>query len=94
MRKQVPGVVTVTITIPSKDPARSGHSLRRNKNTDRWPVAGGREGNPIDIRPNPLPPLAFSTGRGRVHHYGELHQTRGFTHGFSYTRRPDLPRRR
>jgi hypothetical protein len=83
LRERVTGTIIVTITIPSSDPSEVWSLTAQQQ--EYGPVTGGREGNPIDLVPNPLPPLAFSTAEGGFTTTANFTDTPGFTHGWSYT---------
>ena len=79
----VGGPLKVAITIPSADPTEVWHISATEQNFGA--VTGGRVGNPIDlIASGILPPPTFSTIEGGFSTEGDVTNTSGFTHGFSY----------
>jgi hypothetical protein len=82
LRERVAGTLIFTITIPSVDPSEVWSLTAQQQEYN--PVTGGREGNPINLVPNPLPTLAFSTAEGGFTTTANFVDTPGFTHGFSY----------
>jgi Putative flagellar system-associated repeat len=82
LRERVAGTLIVTVTIPSADASEVWSLTAQQQEYN--PVTGGREGNPIDLVPNPLPPLAFSPAEGGFTTTANFVDTPGFTHGFSY----------
>lgn len=82
MRERVAGTIIVTITIPSTDPSEVWSLSAQQQ--EYGPVTGGREGNPINLVPSPLPPLAFSPAEGGFTTTANFTDTPGFTHGWSY----------
>lgn len=91
LREQVAGSLKVTITIPSADPSEIWRLTAHQQ--DYNPVTGGREGNPVDITPNPMPPLVFSTAEGGFSTTANFNDTPGLTHGYSYTATRTSPAR-
>jgi flagellar associated repeat protein len=83
LREQTIGTITVTITIPSSDSTEVWSLAAQQQ--EYGPVTGGREGNPINLVPNPLPPLAFSPAEGGFTTTADFANQPGFTHGWSYT---------
>jgi flagellar associated repeat protein len=77
------GTLIVTLTLPSADPSEVW-SLTASEQ-EYSAVTGGRIGDPINITPNPLPALAFSTVEGGFTTTANFTDTPGFTHGFIYT---------
>ncbi len=73
----------VGITIPAADPAEVWSITVTEQNYDA--VTGGRIGNPIDLMASVLPPLAFDPTEGGYSTEGQVVNTTGATHGFSYT---------
>jgi hypothetical protein len=73
----------VGITIPSADPTEVWTITVTEQQYSA--VTGGRLGDPIDLMGSVLPPLAFSTTEGGFGSEGEVVNTTGVTHGFSYT---------
>ena len=83
LRERVAGTLIVTITIPSADSTEVWNLTAQEQEYSA--VTGGRLGNPVDLVPNPLPPLAFSPVEGGFSTTMNFADTAGFTHGFSYT---------
>ncbi|WP_027943334.1 SwmB domain-containing protein [Amycolatopsis taiwanensis] len=83
LRERVAGSLIVTITIPSSDPNEVWTLTAQQQ--DYNAVTGGREGNPVDIVPNPMPTLAFSLAEGGFTTTANFTDTSGLTHGYSYT---------
>jgi hypothetical protein len=83
LRERVLGTIIVTITLPSTD-ANETWTLTAQQQ-EYGPVTGGREGNPVNLVPSPLPPLAFSPAEGGFTTTANFTDTPGFTHGWSYT---------
>lgn len=81
--KQVGDGITVTVTIPSVDPSEVWTLDAIEQDYD--PVNGGRIGSPVTLTPTILPALAFSTVEGGFTTTGDVANTSGRTHGFSYT---------
>ena len=75
--------IELSITIPAADPAEVW-SLTATQQ-DYGAVTGGRLGSPINLVPNPLPPLAFSAAEGGFNTAGNVANTDNLTHGISYT---------
>jgi hypothetical protein len=73
----------VGITIPAADPTEVWTITVTEQNYDA--VTGGRIGNPIDLMAGVLPPLAFDVTEGGFSTEGQVVNTTGLTHGFSYT---------
>jgi hypothetical protein len=83
MRVRVPGQpIGLTVTIPSNDPAEVW-SLTATQQ-EYGALTGGRVGSPINLTPNPLPPLAFSPAEGGFTTTADIDNTDNTTHGFSY----------
>jgi hypothetical protein len=80
--ERVAGTLIFTVTVPSTD-ANETWSLTATQQ-EYSPVTGGREGAPINLVPNPVPPLAFSPAEGGFTTTANFTDTPGFTHGFSY----------
>lgn len=83
LREKTTGTITVTITIPSADPTETWSLTAQEQQYGA--VTGGREGDPVDIVPNPMPALAFSTVEGGFTTTADFPNTAGLTHGWSYT---------
>ncbi|HKN98528.1 MAG TPA: SwmB domain-containing protein [Pseudonocardiaceae bacterium] len=83
LKERVAGTIILTITIPSAD-ANEVWSLSAQQQ-EYNAVTGGREGNPVNLVPNPLPNLAFSPVEGGFSTTANFTDTPGFTHGWSYT---------
>ncbi|HKN97171.1 MAG TPA: SwmB domain-containing protein [Pseudonocardiaceae bacterium] len=81
--ERVAGTLVVTITIPTADSSEVWNLTAQEQEYDA--VTGGRIGNPVNLVPNPLPPLAFSPVEGGFTTTMNFTDTAGFTHGFSYT---------
>ncbi|HEY3751301.1 MAG TPA: SwmB domain-containing protein [Pseudonocardiaceae bacterium] len=81
--KTVGGPITLTVTIPSVDPSEVW-SLDMIQQ-DFSATTGGRIGNPVNLLPSPLPPLAFTPAEGGFSTTGDVINTSGLTHGYSYT---------
>jgi hypothetical protein len=81
--KTVGGPITLTITIPSVDPSEVWNINAIQQ--DYSATTGGRVGNPVNLIPNPLPALAFTTAEGGFSTTGDVVNTAGLTHGYSYT---------
>jgi hypothetical protein len=79
----VGGPIILTVTIPSVDPTEVW-SLNMVQQ-DYSAITGGRIGNPVNLLPNPLPPLAFTPAEGGFSTTGDVVNTAGLTHGYSYT---------
>jgi hypothetical protein len=77
------GPLKVAITIPSADPTEVWNISVTEQNFGA--VTGGRIGDPVDlIASGALPPPTFSTTEGGFSTEGDVANTSGFTHGFSY----------
>lgn len=77
------GPLKVAITIPSADPTEVWNISVTEQ--DFGAVTGGRIGDPVDlIASGTLPPPTFSTTEGGFSTEGDVTNTSGFTHGFSY----------
>lgn len=81
--KDVGDPITVTITIPSGDPTEVWNLSAQQQ--DYGAVTGGRLGDPVDLVPNPLPPLAFNAAEGGFTTTADFTNSPNLTHGFSYT---------
>lgn len=82
MIERVQGTLVVDITMPSTDPNEVWTLTAQQQEYN--PVTGGRIGNPINLVPNPVPPLAFSPAEGGFTTTANFTDTDGATHGFSY----------
>lgn len=82
LRERVVGTIIVTITIPSTDPSEVWSLTAQQQ--EYGAVTGGRIGNPVNLVPSPLPPLAFSPAEGGFTTTANFTDTSGFTHGWSY----------
>ncbi|HEX3592096.1 MAG TPA: SwmB domain-containing protein, partial [Pseudonocardiaceae bacterium] len=71
------------ITIPAADPAEVWNLAVTDQEYDA--VTGGRQGDPVTLTSDALPPLTFNTAEGGYNTEGEVANTAGRTHGFSYT---------
>jgi hypothetical protein len=79
----VGGPLDIGITIPSADPSEVWTITPIEQNYGV--VTGGRVGNPVDlIGSGTLPPLAFNSTEGGFATEGNVTNTTGVTHGFSY----------
>ena len=74
--------IGLTITIPSNDSAEVWNLTATEQNYGA--LTGGRLGSPINLVPNPLPPLAFSPAEGGFTTTADIDNTDNLTHGFSY----------
>jgi uncharacterized repeat protein (TIGR02059 family) len=83
LREQNVGDLKVTITVPSADPTETWTLTAQQQ--DYNAVTGGRQGNPVDIVPNPMPPLVFNSAEGGFSTTADFPDTSGLTHGYSYT---------
>lgn len=81
--------IELTVTIPSADPAENWSLSATQQNYGA--STGGRIGNPINLVPSPLPPLAFSTAEGGFSTTADIANTDNLTHGFSYTATRTVP---
>jgi hypothetical protein len=81
--ERVQGTLILTVTMPSADP-NEVWSLNAQEQLYN-PVTGGREGNPVNLSPSPLPALAFSVAEGGFSTTANFTDNPGFTYGFSYT---------
>ena len=74
--------IGLTITIPSNDSAEVWNLTATEQNYGA--LTGGRLGSPVNLVPNPLPPLAFSPAEGGFTTTADIDNTDNLTHGFSY----------
>ena len=74
--------IILTITVPSNDPSEVWNLAATEQNYGA--LTGGRLGSPINLVPNPLPPLAFSPAEGGFTTTANLDNTDNLTHGVSY----------
>jgi hypothetical protein len=81
--ERVQGTLIVDVTIPSVDSTEVWNLTAQEQEYN--PVTGGRQGNPINLVPNPLPQLAFSPAEGGFSSTFNFVDTPGATHGFTYT---------
>ncbi|HEX3646980.1 MAG TPA: hypothetical protein VHV49_01055 [Pseudonocardiaceae bacterium] len=81
--ERVAGTLIVTVTIPSADGNEVWNLTAQEQ--EYGAVTGGRIANPVNLVPNPLPPLAFSPAEGGFTSTFNFTDTPGATHGFSYT---------
>ena len=81
--------IVLTITIPSTDPSEVWTLTAQQQ--EYGPVTGARIGNPIDLVPNPLPPLAFSPAEGGFSTTANFTDTPGATLGISYVATKTAP---
>jgi hypothetical protein len=79
----VAGPIILTVTIPSNDPAEVWSLSAQQQ--DYSGVTGGRLGSPVNLVPNPLPPLAFNAAEGGFTTTANIDNIDALTHGFSYT---------
>jgi hypothetical protein len=77
------GPIILTVTIPSNDPSEVWNLSVQQQ--DYSAVNGGRLGSPVNLVPNPLPPLAFNAAEGGFTTTANIDNIDGLTHGFSYT---------
>ena len=75
--------IELTITIPSID-ATEDWNLSATEQL-YGAVTGGRQGNPIDLVPNPLPPLVFTLAEGGFTTSADIPNGDNITTGISYT---------
>ena len=75
--------IELNITIPAADPAEVWNLTATLQ--DYGALTGGRLGSPINLVPNPLPPLAFSAVEGGFNTAGDVANTDNLTQGISYT---------
>jgi hypothetical protein len=81
--RQVGDPLDIGITIPSADPTEVWTIVATEQ--DYGVTTGGRVGDPIDlIGSGLLPPLTFNTTEGGFSTEGNVPNTSGVTHGFSY----------
>jgi hypothetical protein len=81
--RQVGDPLDIGITIPSADPSEVWTITATEQNYGV--TTGGRIGDPIDlIGSGLLPPLTFNTTEGGFSTEGNVPNTSGVTHGFSY----------
>jgi Putative flagellar system-associated repeat len=87
--KTLGGPITLTVTIPSVDPSEvwSLNAIQQ----DFSATTGGRIGNPVNLQPSPLPPLAFTPAEGGFSTTGDVINTAGLTHEYSYTATRTVP---
>jgi hypothetical protein len=83
MRVRVPGQpIGLTVTVPSNDPAEVWNLTATQQ--EYGALTGGRLGSPINLVPNPLPPMAFNPAEGGFTTTANIDNTDNLTHGFSY----------
>jgi hypothetical protein len=81
--KTLGGPITLTVTIPSVDPTEVWNLNMIQQ--DFSATTGGRIGNPVNLLPSPLPPLAFTPAEGGFSTTGDVINSAGLTHEYSYT---------
>jgi hypothetical protein len=81
--------IELDITIPAADPAEVWSLSATQQNFGA--VTGGRLGNPINLSPGVLPPLAFNPAEGGFVTAGDVANTDNLTHEISYTATRSAP---
>lgn len=81
--------IIVTVTVPSNDPTEVWNLTATQQ--DYGALTGGRLGSPINLVPNPLPPLAFNPAEGGFTTTANIDNTDNLTHGFSYVATRSAP---
>ncbi|HEY1570497.1 MAG TPA: SwmB domain-containing protein [Pseudonocardiaceae bacterium] len=87
--ERVQGTLIVDINLPTTDPNEVWTLTAQEQ--DYNAVTGGRVGNPVNLVPNPLPPVAFQPAEGGFDSTANFTDAPGLTHGYSYTATRTLP---